>query len=110
MAADLLRNLLDCLDLLRPALTRPGFANMLVVFTGWVLTMGGPHAVTQALVVTGVAGRRHHEAFHRFFSRGTWDPDELGRLLFGWLVHLLPAEAPVRVAVDDTLAPKKGPH
>jgi SRSO17 transposase len=109
VAHDLLRTLLEFLEVLRPALTRPGFANMVVVFTGWVLTAGS-HAVTEALVATSVAGRRHHEAFHRFFSRGTWDPDELGYLLFGWIVRLLPAEAAVRVAVDDTLAPKKGPH
>lgn len=109
MAHDLLRTLLEFLEVLRPALTRPGFNNMVVIFTGWVLT-AGPHAVTEALVATSVAGRRHHEAFHRFFSRGTWDPDELGHLLFGWIVRLLPKEAAVRVAVDDTLAPKKGPH
>lgn len=90
-------------------MTRPGFANLLVIFTGWVSTMG-THAVTQALVVTSVAGRRHHEAFHRFFSRGTWDPDELGRLLFTWVVSLLPAGQAIRLALDDTLAPKKGAH
>jgi len=39
VAHDLLRTLLDCLEVFRPALTRPGFANLLVVFTGWVLTM-----------------------------------------------------------------------
>lgn len=82
---------------------------MLAVFSGWVLTRG-PHAVTQALVVTSVAGRRHHEAFHRFFSRGTWDPDELGRLLFQRLQRLIPAGEAIRLALDDTLAVKKGPH
>ena len=56
------------LDAFRPAFTRPGFDNMGVICTGWVMT-NGPHAVTQALVATQVAGRRHHEAFHRFFSR-----------------------------------------
>jgi DDE superfamily endonuclease len=109
MAHDLLRTLLEYLEVLRPALTRPGFDNLLVLFTGWVLTTG-PHAVTQALVVTSVAGRRHHEAFHRFFSRGTWDPDEMGRLLLGCILALLPDQAPLRLAVDDTLAPKKGPQ
>jgi len=109
MAEDLLRTLLDQVEAVRPALTRPGFGNMLVVFVGWVLTTG-PHAVTQALVVTAVAGRRHHEAFHRFFSRGTWQPDEMGRILFLAVVRLLPRDAAIRVAVDDTLAPKKGPQ
>lgn len=109
MAYTVLRTLIDALEVLRPAFTRPGFDNLVVVFAGWVLT-NGPHAVTQALVATGVAGRRHHEAFHRFFSRGTWDPDKVGRLLFEWLVRWMPEGAAIRVAVDDTLAQKKGPH
>jgi hypothetical protein len=109
MANDLLRTLLTSVEVFRPALTRPGFDNLLVLFTGWVLTTG-PHAVTQALVMTQVAGVRHHEAFHRFFSRGTWDPDRFGHLLFECVLALLPDGTSVRLAIDDTLAPKKGPH
>lgn len=109
MVHEALRTLLDALEVVRPAFTRPGFANLMVVFAGWALT-SGPHAVTQALVTTGVAGRRHHEAFHRFFSRGTWDPDEVGRLLFSWIARHLPAGAAIRIVLDDTLATKKGPH
>jgi len=109
MVHEALRTLIDALEVVRPAFTRPGFANLVVVFSGWTLT-NGSHAVTQALVSTGVAGRRHHEAFHRFFSRGTWDPDEVGRLLFGWIARHVPQGAPLRVVLDDTLATKKGPH
>jgi hypothetical protein len=109
VAHDILRTLLELLEVFRPALTRPGFANLLVVFAGWVQT-SGPHAVTQALVAAGVAGRRHHEAFHRFFSRGSWSPDELGRLLFGYLLHHLAKDTAIRIVLDDTVAPKKGPH
>jgi hypothetical protein len=92
----------------RFGLTRPGFANFIVIVSGWMLTQG-THAVTEALVVTGVAARRHHEAFHRFFSRGTWAPDLLGRLLFGRIERALGA-GPVRLALDDTVTPKKGSH
>jgi hypothetical protein len=92
-----------------PALTRPGFANLLVIVVGWILTRG-PHAVTEALVETRVAGRRHHEAFHRFFSRGTWDPDTLGLWVFWRIVAVFGDAGPVRIVIDDTLAPKKGPH
>jgi hypothetical protein len=109
VAHDLLRTLLEFVEVLRPALTRPGFDNLLVLFTGWVLTTG-PHAVTQALVVTQVAGRRHHEAFHRFFSRGSWEPDEMGRLLLGCIMALVPEQGPLSLVIDDTLAPKKGAH
>lgn len=52
MVHEALRTLLEAREVVRPAFTRPGFANPIVVFAGWVLT-SGPHAVTQALVVTG---------------------------------------------------------
>src|SRR5947209_8099663 len=109
MAIEALQSLLVVLDVLRPALTVPGFQNFRVLFSGWVLT-GGTHAVTEALVQTQVAGRRHHEAFHRFFSRGTWSPDEVGKLVFQCLLEVMPAGSALRAAVDDTLAPKKGPE
>jgi len=47
---------------LQPAFTRPEFRNAWVVFAGWVLT-AGTHVVTQALVVTDVARRLHHECW-----------------------------------------------
>jgi len=108
VAQSVLRTLLAWMEVLRPALTRPGFANALVVFAGWVQCTG-QHAVTQALVVSDVARRRHHERFHRFFSRGTWSPDNLGGLLFRRLLAWVPPDAPIIAAVDDTLAAKKGP-
>jgi hypothetical protein len=108
VAQALLRTLLEGLEVFRPAFTRPGFDNFLIVFCGWVLTTG-QHAVTQALVATRVAGRRHHEAFHRFFSRGTWEPDSLGFWLYQKLERLIPDGA-IGVVLDDTLASKKGPH
>ena len=80
----------------------------MIIAVGWLQTFG-VHAVTQALVVTGVAGQRHHEAFHRFFSRGVWDPDELGRCLFLRLQRWL-GDGFVRICIDDTVTPKKGPQ
>ena len=91
MAQGGLSALLSWLQVLQPAFTQPGFANMVVLFPGWVRT-NGPHAVTQALVFAEVAGHRHHEAFHRFFSRGAWVPDQLGRLLFQLIVRMLPED------------------
>jgi len=78
---ELLEAFLDWLGPYRVVLTGPGFQNLLVIVVGWVQTIGR-HAITQSLVATGVAGRRHHEAFHRFFSRGTWNADGLGLWLF----------------------------
>jgi len=107
---ELLEAFLDWLRTYRGALTRPGFQNLLVIAVGWVQTTGR-HAVTQSLVGTGVAGRRHHEAFHRFFSRGTWQADRLGFWLFERVRRVLDLERHgLRVVLDDTVAAKKGPH
>lgn len=102
-----LGGLLDAMESVSSAFTRPGARNAWVVFAGWVLTTG-VHAVTQALVVTDVARRIHHERFHRFFSRGSWDPDALGRLLFERIVSRLCPDGRLLIALDDTLAAKKG--
>lgn len=109
MAYEGLVTLLAALEVFRPALTEPSFRNVIVLFSGWVLT-GGAHAVTQALVETEVPGREHHEKYHRFFSRGTWNPDELGHRLFDWIASLSPKDSPIRIVLDDTLATKKGPE
>jgi hypothetical protein len=108
-APELLRSFLAALDVLRPVVTQPSFAHLVTLTVGWVLTPG-KHAVTEALISTDVARRRHHEAYHRFFSRGTWSPDEMGRSLFMWLLQRMAPDAPIHLAVDDTLAPKKGPQ
>jgi hypothetical protein len=108
-AAELLRSFVAALDVFRPVVTQPSFAHLVTLAVGWVLTPG-KHAVTEALISTDVARRRHHEAYHRFFSRGTWNPDEMGRSLFMWLLQRMAPDAPIHLAVDDTLAPKKGPQ
>ncbi|RMH41889.1 MAG: hypothetical protein D6689_09930 [Deltaproteobacteria bacterium] len=107
VAGNLVLTFIRALAIFRSALTKPSFANLIVLATGWVLD---PGAVTQALVVTQMAGATDYEKYHRFFSRGTWNPDDLGRRLFDWIMSTLPSDEPIRLAVDDTVAPKKGEH
>lgn len=109
MTQQLLGTFLCWMEALSPAFTKPGFRNALILMFGWIQTRG-PHAVTQALVETEVAGRRHHEAFHRFFSRGTWKPDRVGQLLFEKIVDsLIGLGTTIDLVIDDTLVAKKGP-
>lgn len=107
MGDDILAGLLGTLETFRFSMTRPSFSKLLVLATGWILTPG-TRAVTAALVAAGVAERRHHEAFHRFFSRGVWEPDSLGYALFLRLERFV-GEGAFRIAIDDTLAHHKGP-
>jgi SRSO17 transposase len=101
--------LLALMEMLRPVFTQPSFSNFVTVALGWLLTPGR-HAVTAALVVTGTSGLRHHSAFHRFFSLARWCPDSIGRRLFDAIIARAPSDDPIPIAVDDTLAPKKGDH
>lgn len=108
MAHGLVSTLLDWFQKVSPAFTQPSWRNALIVFLGWIQICGG-HAVTGALVAAGVAGRRHHAAFHRLFSRNRWSTDGIGHLLFRSILSLLPGDAVVEVVVDDTLTKKSGP-
>jgi hypothetical protein len=53
-------------------------------------------------------GTRHISAFHRFFSRARWNLDEVGRVLFTLALVWIPADQPLYVLIDDTLARKSG--
>ncbi len=108
MPTDPFRTLLRTLEVVRPAFTRPGYCNLVLLLIGWVLVQG-PHTVTGAVVAAGVAGVLHHERFHRFFSRGTWDPDQVGRRLIAALVPRLRGLS-LPVVIDDTLAQHTGPR
>ena len=95
------------LERFRIVFTNPTFHNFVIVAVGWLLSPGR-HAVTAALVASSVSGLRHHAAFHRFFSAGTWSPDEFGRCVFCWLLRFVDTSEPIPLALDDTLASKKG--
>jgi len=91
--------------------TAPTFVRFIVLVVGWILACD-PSAgccVTEALVAARVAGQRHWAAFHRFFSRAGWDPDRMGQTLFHLLEPLM-SSSWIEVAVDDTVAQKRGPH
>ena len=108
MARDRLRTFAGVLEVVRPAFTRPSFERFVALVRGWLLAeRAGP--VTSALVGGGIAGRQHHEAFHRFFSRGTWSVDEVGTQLLRWIASHAASGGSLQLAIDDTVVKKKGP-
>jgi SRSO17 transposase len=86
------------------AMTVPSFQNFAQVVTGWVFARR--RTITGMLVAAGVAGQRHHSAFHRLFAEASWSLDELGLAVFRIVRPL--AEETVLLAIDDTLARKRG--
>jgi hypothetical protein len=61
------------------------------------------------LTGAGLARIWHHCRAHRFFSTARWQPHQVGLLLAELIVtSLLAADAPITVAVDDTLFRRRG--
>jgi len=64
-----------------------------------------PHGRSAGL---GAMAACHISVFHRFFSRASWSLDALGRVVFTLALQWLPADQPLVVLGDDTLARKGG--
>src|SRR5438128_7000352 len=64
----------------------------------------GRRTLTEVALASGAVGERHISVFHRFFSRTCWKLDALGRVVFRLALKWLPADQPLVVLGDDTLA------
>src|SRR3954462_5933539 len=74
---------------------------------GWVQCLER-RAVTAGALASGAVGVRHISVFHRFFARAQWRLDAVGQGVFQQALRWLPAEQPVYLLGDDTLARKSG--
>jgi len=101
----LVPSFLVLLQPLAAVMTAPSFANFTTILAGWVFT--SRRTVTGMIVASGMAGVRHHSIFHRFFARARWSPDALGLAVFALIEPWL-GDGPVLLALDDTLARKRG--
>lgn len=92
----------------RSCFTAPALRTFSVLLAG-MIAQPGRHTVCGMLTGAGLAGVWHHAKAHWFFSRARWDAHEVGLVLFRLVVeHLIPADAPIIVAVDDTLLRRSG--
>src|SRR6266545_2712669 len=102
------RSLADLLIVFRPCFTAPTFATFSAMVAGF-LAQPGLRTVTGMLVGAGLAGRRHHDLAYRFFATARWSADQLGLVLLELIcATLVPAGAPLVLAVDDTLWRRTG--
>jgi SRSO17 transposase len=86
-------------------MTAPTFASFMTLLSGWVFARRC--TVTGMILAAQAVGTKHHSAYHRVFSAARWSLDELGLAVFGLLAPLL-ANGPTLLAIDDTLARKRG--
>lgn len=92
----------------RSCFTAPTFTTFTMLVSGLAARTSG-RTVTGMLIGAGLSGIWHHSRSHRFFSRAVWSVDQLSAVLARLIVaDLLPAGAPLLIAVDDTLFTRSG--
>jgi DDE superfamily endonuclease len=107
LTPSLSRSLADLLMVFRPCFTGPTFRTFKALVAGF-LAQPGLRTVTGMLVGARLAGRRHHDLAYRFFASARWSADQLGLMLLDLIAStLVPADTPVVLAVDDTVAPQR---
>ncbi len=87
--------------------TKPSFQTFCVIVTGWLLG-GGRRTVTHILLAGDGLKVKTFSCYHRFFSQARWTVDAVGRVMLAMVLKLIPDDAPIVVAVDDTLNRKTG--
>src|SRR6266540_1305961 len=102
------RSVSSLLERFRGCFTAPTFEVFCALTVGfWAQPQA--HTVTGMLVAAGLSATWHHSRAHRFFSKARWSADQLGLVLLELILAVLvPADAPVRLVVDDTLMRRAG--
>lgn len=98
---------LALLGLARAGFTAPSFAIFTDLLTGWVCTPGR-RTITAMIAVADPAGRRAHDAYHRFVRDGVWSTNRLWQALTGHLIARFCPVGVVELACDDTLFHHEG--
>lgn len=87
--------------------TAPSYRTFGLLVAGWIHCVGR-RTITAVAVASGGVEGCHISVFHRFFSRATWSLDALGQVVFRLALRWIPADQPLFILVDDTLARKTG--
>ena len=102
------RSLADLLAAFGPCFTAPTLRTFQALVAGF-LAQPGLRTVTGMLVGARLAGRRHHDLAYRFFATARWSADQVGLVLLDLIAAMLvPPDAAVVLAVDDTLWHRTG--
>ncbi len=101
-------SLMTLLAVFSPLFTAPSFRTFTGLACGF-LAQPGKRTVCGMLSGAGLSRLWPHDRAHWFFSRARWNAGDLGLAAALLVVSLLvPAGAPVDVAVDDTLVQEAG--
>jgi hypothetical protein len=92
------------------AFTGPAYAKALVLMKGTILAPGR-RTVAAALRAVGLGDDEHFTNYHRLLNRDRWSPWVLSKVLLSLIIELcLTADAPLLIAIDETLERRSGPR
>jgi hypothetical protein len=95
------------LERARGCFRAPSFELFAELLFGWVCAPGR-RTITAMIAVADPAGRRAHDAYHRFMRDGAWSMRALWRVLAGYAIARFAPTGVVSLDVDDTLFHKAG--
>ena len=87
----------------------PSFVIFTELLTGWVCAPGR-RTITAMVTVADPAGRRAHDAYHRFVRDGAWTMSGLWRVLARHAIGRFAPTGTISLDCDDTLFHKSGRH
>src|SRR5215217_3804475 len=90
-----------------PCFATPSYRTFGLLVAGWIHCLGR-RTITAMAVASGGVERCHISVFHLFFSHAQWSLDAVGQVVFPLALAWLPADQPLFVLIDDTLARKTG--
>jgi DDE superfamily endonuclease len=94
----------------RPLFTAPTWRKLMTLLTGTLLAHG-PRTVCSALRLSGEADTLHWSGYHQVLNRARWSPLSASQCLLRLIVErLLPPDAPIEIAIDETLERRWGPQ
>ena len=87
--------------------TKPTWKYAQTLLVGAILC-NGKRTVTSVLRAMGLSHEKRFERYHRVLSKAKWNGICLAKVLLGLLIKLLPTDAPLLVAMDETVERRSG--
>jgi hypothetical protein len=103
----LIPSLSALLDAFADCFRHEAFQTFRLLVAAWAVCPG-PHTISEVWQATGLAAKRHHDLAYALFHSARWGWDDVGKALVLLIVAHLAPTGTVWLAVDDTLAHKRG--
>lgn len=104
------RKIIQVLSTFESVFTKRSWETAKILMIGAILAPG-QRTVAALLRVMGLSQEPHFQTYHRLLNRARWSSREVSRLLLLLMVKLfVPADAPIVLAIDETIERRRGSH